>query len=125
MAEVRMTVKELEVSTDAEKDTILAVGNADGNYALLKGANLIAIENSSATIATTVTFKMVGVSNTGNTDDVDAVVAAGKTHYFNPSEHWRYADKVGNDIHWTYDSASAAAISDVKVGVIRIPMSAI
>ena len=125
MAETRLTVKELGVSTSVELSTLMAVPSADGSKFLLKGANIVFIENNSATLALTVTFKMVGLSNTGNADDVDVVVPFGDVFTFNPSEHWRYADAVANDCHMTYDATAAAAISDIKIGVIRIPMSAI
>jgi len=115
MAEVKLDVVELEANIPLEVDDQLEAVAEDGNYWLLKGTNILFVNNGSDS-PITVTMKMVGESNTGEVDDVAQAVPAGELWMFNPSDHWRFADTVGSYLHVTYSSHTTVTAAMIRIG---------
>lgn len=117
MAEVLLDTKVLTADTPLVLSALMKAAAEDGNKFLLKGTNMILVENGGDT-AVTVTLAMVGQSNTGQTDDVEVSIAAGATVLINPSEHWRFADDIGSYCHLSY-----SVHTDVTVAMVRMALS--
>ena len=116
MAEVKIDVVELTSNTPLKVSTQLTAANSDGNYWLLKGTNLLHVKNASVA-SINVTLKMVGESNTGQVDDVVVAVPASTEMLINPSDHWRFADSVGNYLHVEYSDVTTLTVALMRANL--------